>query len=140
MKNSKKLFLIFLSVLIVAFVSCKKDSGGSITTPTPTFKLSDIAVGKWTATVDNNNTLSITDAGKIDAKVGSTSLSFTIGTWDADKTKEFEKYIATHEGTSTKYTATFTFKSASSCDVSVKFGDGGSGDETFTKEATPTAK
>ena len=46
MKNSKKLFLIFLSVLIVAFVSCKKDSGGSITTPTPTFKLSSLE-GTW---------------------------------------------------------------------------------------------
>lgn len=137
MKNSKKLFLIFLSVLIVAFVSCKKDSGGSITTPTPTFKLSDIAVGKWTATVDNNNTLSITDAGKIDAKVGSTSVSFTIGTWDADKTKEFEKYIATHEGTSPKYTATFTFKSASSCDIAVSFADGSDGlNETFKKDTT----
>lgn len=137
MKNSKKLFLIFLSVLIVAFVSCKKDSGGSITTPTPTFKLSDIAVGTWTATVDNNNTLSITDAGKIDAKVGSTSVSFTIGTWDADKTKEFEKYIATHEGTSPKYTATLTFKSASSCDIAAAFADGSDGlNETFKKDTT----
>lgn len=58
MKNSKKLFLIFLSVLIVAFVSCKKDSGGSITTPTPTFKLSDIA-GTWKATKNTSNTLTI---------------------------------------------------------------------------------
>lgn len=100
------------------------------------FKLSDI-VGRWTATVDNNNTLSITDAGKIDAKVGSTSVSFTIGTWDADKTKEFEKYIATHEGTSPKYTATFTFKSASSCDIAVSFADGSDGlNETFKKDTT----
>lgn len=133
MKNSKKLFLIFLSVLIVAFVSCKK----AITTPTPTFKLSDIAVGTWTATVDNNNTLSINDTGKIDAKVGSTTLSFTIKSWDADKTKEFEKYIATHEGTSPKYTATLTFKSASSCDIAVAFADGSDGlNETFKKNTT----
>ena len=38
MKNSKKLFLIVLSVLAVAFISCK-DKG---TDPTP-FKVSDIA-------------------------------------------------------------------------------------------------
>lgn len=137
MKNSKKLFLIFLSVLTVAFVSCKKDSGGSITTPTPTFKLSDIAVGTWTATVDNSNTLSINDTGKIDAKVGSTTVSFTIKSWDTDKTKEFEKYIATHEGTSPKYTATLTFKSASSCDIEVAFSDGSDGlKETFKKNTT----
>ena len=41
MKNSKKLFLIVLSVLAVAFISCK-DKG---TDPTP-FKVSDIA-GNW---------------------------------------------------------------------------------------------
>ena len=41
MKNSKKLFLIVLSVLAVAFISCK-DKG---TDPTP-FKVSDIA-GSW---------------------------------------------------------------------------------------------
>lgn len=137
MKNSKKLFLIFLSVLIVAFVSCKKDSGGSITTPTPTFKLSDIAVGTWTATVDNKNTLSIKDTGEINAKVGSTTVSFTIGTWDADKTKEFDKYVTKHEGTSPKYTATLTFKSASSCDIAVVFADGSDGlNETFKKDTT----
>ena len=62
MKNSKKLFLIFLSVLIVAFISCKKDSGGSITTPTPTFKLSSL-VGKWKDA--NNYKFDISDAGKI---------------------------------------------------------------------------
>ena len=101
------------------------------------FKLSDIAVGTWTATVDNSNTLSINDTGKIDVKVGSTTVSFTIGTWDADKTKEFEKYIATHEGTSPKYTATLTFKSASSCDIEVAFSDGSDGlKETFKKNTT----
>ena len=41
MKNSKKLFLIVLSVLIVAFISCKDKA----TEPTP-FKVSDIA-GNW---------------------------------------------------------------------------------------------
>ena len=43
MKNSKKLFLIVLSVLVVAFVSCNK------VTAIPTFKVSDIA-GGWTGT------------------------------------------------------------------------------------------
>lgn len=83
MKNSKKLFLIFLSVLIVAFVSCKKDRGGSITTPTPTFKLSDIA-GNWTATKTTANKLTITD-GTIKAEINSTSITFTIKDWDNKK-------------------------------------------------------
>ena len=43
MKNSKKLFLIILSVLTVAFISCNK------VTAIPTFKVSDIA-GGWTGT------------------------------------------------------------------------------------------
>ena len=52
MKNSKKLFLIVLSVLTVAFISCNK------VTAIPTFKVSDIA-GGWTvmdaALVINND-------------------------------------------------------------------------------------
>ena len=43
MKNSKKLFLIILSVLTVGFISCNK------VTAIPTFKVSDIA-GGWTGT------------------------------------------------------------------------------------------
>lgn len=80
MKNSKKLFLIFLSVLIVAFISCKKDSGGSITTPTPTFKLSDIA-GTWKATKNTSNTLTINN-GTITTVINSTSITFKIKDWD----------------------------------------------------------
>ena len=142
MKNSKKLFLIFLSVLIVAFVSCKKDIGGSITTSTPTFKLSDIA-GKWTATKTKSNTLTVDGtAGTIKAEINSTSITFTIENWDTKKNEEVQKYTTSvsKKDSSPTYDATLTIKSASSCDVSVKFGDGGSGDETFTKEATPTAK
>lgn len=90
MKNSKKLFLIFLSVLTVAFVSCKKDSGGSITTPTPTFKLSDIS-GTWKPTVDNNNALSIKDAdGTITTTINSTVITFTTENWDTKKMKKFK--------------------------------------------------
>lgn len=94
MKNSKKLFLIFLSVLIVAFVSCKKDSGGSITTPTPTFKLSDIAVGTWTADGDTSkNTLEVNDAnGQIKIKVENVSGTINIDTWNTDKDKEVTVY------------------------------------------------
>ena len=55
MKNSKKLFLIVLSVLTIAFVSCNK------VTPIPTFKVSDIA-GGWTGyniafVIDNDGNL-----------------------------------------------------------------------------------
>ena len=55
MKNSKKLFLIILSVLTVAFISCNK------VTAIPTFKVSDIA-GGWTGTdvafvIDNDGNL-----------------------------------------------------------------------------------
>ena len=52
MKNSKKLFLIVLSVLTVAFISCNK------VTAIPTFKISDIAggwVGSEVAFVIYNN-------------------------------------------------------------------------------------
>ncbi|WP_161976211.1 hypothetical protein, partial [Brachyspira catarrhinii] len=53
--NSKKLFLIILSVLTVAFISCNK------VTAIPTFKVSDIA-GGWTGmdaalVIDNDGNL-----------------------------------------------------------------------------------
>lgn len=90
MKNSKKLFLIFLSVLIVAFVSCKKDSGGSITTPTPTFKLSDIS-GTWKPTKTKSNSLTVNDtAGTITTLINSTSITFTIENWIPKKMKKFK--------------------------------------------------
>lgn len=122
MKNSKKLFLIFLSVLTVAFVSCKKDSGGSIKTPTPTFKLSDIS-GTWKPTVDNNNALSIKDAdGTITTTINSTVITFTTENWDTKKNEEVQKYTLTTNKTEVpSYNASLTFKSASSCDLSVTF-------------------
>ncbi|WP_302366898.1 hypothetical protein [Brachyspira aalborgi] len=151
MKNSKKLFLIFLSVLIVAFVSCKKDSGGSITTPTPTFKPSSL-VGEWTATKNTaKNQLKIEEAsGKVTAKVDNTDISFTIDNWDTDKDKEVQEYTLTHkitkaESTSAEnWTITYTFKNSDSC-ASVYSKNTGeavdSGSDTFVKKAAAaTAK
>ena len=137
MKNSKKLFLIFLSVLIVVFISCKKDSGGSITTPTPTFKLSDIT-GRWTATKNTSNTLTINN-GTITTVINSTSITFSIKDWDNKKNEEVTIYTDTKEQTtSPSYKATLTFKSASSCDVTVTFGDKPTApvNETFKKDTT----
>ena len=140
MKNSKKLFLIFLSVLIVAFVSCKKDSGGSITTPT--FKLSDIS-GTWKPTVDNNNALSIKDAdGTITTTINSTVITFTTENWDTKKNEEVQKYTLTTNKTEVpSYNASLTFKSASSCDLSVTFKENNQVfNETFKKEPTAAIK
>lgn len=144
MKNSKKLFLIFLSVLIVAFVSCKKDSGGSITTPTPTFKLSDIS-GTWKPTKTKSNSLTVNDtAGTITTLINSTSITFTIENWDTKKNEEVQKYTtsASKKDSSPTYDATLTFKSASSCDVTITFGEKPNEpvNETFTKEPAATTK
>ncbi|WP_307971027.1 hypothetical protein [uncultured Brachyspira sp.] len=122
MKNSKKLFLIFLSVLIVAFVSCKKDSGGSITTPTPTFKLSSLE-GTWE-----------------EIRTDGQTVNFNIDSWD--NTKEVTQLTTTHKNTSgstgdTDFT--FIFENANSCKVEVK-GSKGTTSKNFTKQATATAK
>ena len=97
MKNSKKLFLIFLSVLIVAFVSCKKDSGGSITTPTPTFKLSSL-VGKWKDADNQKNAFEVSDLGVI-SQISINNVPATdtiqIANWDTDKDKETTKHTET---------------------------------------------
>lgn len=145
MKNSKKLFLIFLSVLIVAFVSCKKDSGGSITTPTPTFKLSSL-VGTWK---DGNNKFKVSDAGSIsEISINNVPATDTIqiANWDTDKDKEVRKHTETLTGQKSgnyTYDFQFTFTSGSNCIVTLK--EQGEGktptDYTLTKEeATPTAK
>lgn len=87
--------------------------------------------------------MSIKDAdGTITTTINSTVITFTTENWDTKKNEEVQKYTTSvsKKDTSPTYDATLTFKSASSCDVSVKFGDGGSGDETFTKEATVTTK
>lgn len=138
MKNSKKLFLIFLSVLIVAFVSCKKDSGGSITTPTPTFKLSSL-VGKWTE-ADKKTTFTISEKGQLSGSIDNSTINFTIDSWD--NTKEVPQLTATHKNSSqtTGDTVfTFIFENANSCKVSVK-GSAGTTSKSFTKEATAATK
>lgn len=116
MKNSKKLFLIFLSVLIVAFISCKKDSGGSITTPT--FKLSSL-VGTWEITGDEQNKFTIGEDGKTSGKAANQNFDFTITDWNKDK----EVSQLTETFTSTGVTSvefTFIFKNVESCTVTVK--------------------
>ena len=124
MKNSKKLFLIFLSVLIVAFVSCKKDSGGSITTPTPTFKPSSL-IGKWTFDgVDTaNNTLEVAE-NQIKVKVNGIEGTIDISTiWNDEKDKEVAVYQKSSEETDKgavgKATHTVKFTSATTCSASV---------------------
>lgn len=121
MKNSKKLFLIFLSVLIVAFVSCKKDSGGSITTSTPTFKLSSL-VGSWKDA--NNYKFDISDAGKINGiSINNVSgQEIQIADWDLNKDKEVTKYTETLTGQKSgnySYDFLFTFTSGSNCIVTL---------------------
>ena len=128
MKNSKKLFLIVLSVLVVAFVSCK-DKG---TDPAPTtFKVSSI-VGTWTSAVDSTSTFTVTDTGNITVTTSSGSPSLVITSWDADKDKEVTQYAVTLSGNigSQSVSFTFTFKSANSCDLSM---EGQAGVEPFTK-------
>lgn len=121
MKNSKKLFLIFLSVLIVAFVSCKKDSGGSITTPTPTFKLSSL-VGNWK---DGNNKFKVSDGGVIsDISINNVPATDTIqiANWDTDKDKEVPKHTENINNQSSgghTYDFLFTFTSGSNCIVTI---------------------
>ena len=80
MKNSKKLFLIVLSVLAVAFVSCKDNKS---TDPT-TFKVSDIA-GTWIGdgvsfTVDDNGKLTMTSPM-------STTYQIPEADWNSEKTE-----------------------------------------------------
>ena len=105
MKNSKKLFLIVLSVLMVAFVSCK-DKG---TAPT-TFKVSDIA-GSWSGegvafTIDNNGKVTITTA---DGMPIEKTFQIPEADWNSDKTE----YTLNGEYVGISG-ASITFKSATS--------------------------
>ena len=103
--NSKKLFLILLSDLMVAFISCK-DKG---TDPT-TFKVSDIA-RSWSGegvsfTIDNNRNGKVTMADGI-----SVDIPFQIPEtdWNSEKTEY------TIKGDDVGLTgASITFKSATS--------------------------
>ena len=124
MKNSKKLFLIVLSVLVVAFVSCK-DKG---TDPAPTtFKVSSI-VGTWTSTVNSANTFTVSDAGALNITAYEMTIAYTISDWASVKDSDVGEYKLTlTQGGSTFY---FTFKDASNCDLSM---EGQAGVEPFTK-------
>ena len=80
--NNKKIILIVLSVLMVAFISCK-DKGTA-----PTFKVSDIA-GSWSGdgvsfTIDNNGNVKMTMA-----EGESVDISFQIpeADWNSEKTE-----------------------------------------------------
>ena len=122
MKNSKKLFLIILSVLIVAFISCK-DKG---TDPT-TFTVSSI-VGTWTSTVNGNNTFTVNDAGSLSITAYGLTATWTIENWESVKNSEVGEYkISLTQSGSTFY---FTFKNGSNCDLSM---EGQEGVEPFTK-------
>ena len=79
MKNSKKLFLIVLSVLIVAFVSCNNKAYK----PT-TFKVSDIE-GTWSGdgvsfTIDNNRNCKMTTPNSIEFQIPEAD-------WNSEKTE-----------------------------------------------------
>ena len=79
MKNSKKLFLIVLSVLMVAFISCKDKA----TEPT-TFKVSSIA-GTWSGdgvdfTIDNNRNFKMTSPTQIEFQIPEAD-------WNSEKTE-----------------------------------------------------
>ena len=122
MKNSKKLFLIVLSVLTVAFISCK-DKG---TDPT-TFTVSSI-VGTWTSTVNGNNTFTVNDAGSLSITAYGLTATWTIENWESVKNSEVGEYkISLTQSGSTFY---FTFKNGSNCDLSM---EGQEGVEPFTK-------
>ena len=137
MKNSKKLFLIFLSVLIVAFVSCKKDSGGSITAP-ETFKLSSL-VGTWNRDeAGKNDKFTISENGELSGSIDSQNISSSVmDGWDS--TKEVTKFtVARNNGSSSaSIDFTFTFENANNCKVIMKVVSSGTETPlTFTKQPT----
>ena len=141
MKNSKKLFLIFLSVLIVAFVSCKKDSGGSITTPTPTFKPSSL-LGSWTfdgdASAAGNNTLKVED-NTITVRLNGVDATIdTSATWNDEKDKEVTVYQKSSEETDKgavgRATHTVKFTSATTCSASLTTEKSGNFNANFKKQ------
>ena len=95
--NSKKLFLIVLSVLAVAFISCK-DKG---TDPTP-FKVSDIA-GSWSG---EGVAFNISGSGNI-TMTAPAEVTYQIP--DADWNSEKTEYTVTVDSG-----ASITFTSATS--------------------------
>ncbi|WP_432632999.1 hypothetical protein, partial [Brachyspira sp.] len=103
MKNSKKLFLIVLSVLIVAFVSCKDKA----TEPT-TFKVSSIA-GTWSGT---DVSFTISDSGYLTMTSPiSTAFQIPEADWNSERTEYTIK--GDDIGVTELSGASITFKSAS---------------------------
>ena len=103
--NNKKIILIVLSVLVFAFISCKKG-----TDPT-TFKVSDIA-GSWSGegvsfTIDNNGNVKMTMADGI--SVDNISFQIPEADWNSEKTE----YTINGEDVGISG-ASITFKSAKS--------------------------
>lgn len=98
--NNKKIILIVLSVLMVAFISCK-DKGTD-----PTFKVSDIA-GSWSGdgvsfTIDNNGNVTMTAPFSVNFQIPETD-------WNSEKTE----YTIKGEEVGLSG-ASITFKSATS--------------------------
>ena len=94
--NSKKLFIIVLSILTVAFVSCSEKNETSSPSPTnpdtpKPFKASSI-VGTWRNVSDNNDTLIVSASGELTLKG---QKIYTISSWD---TKKEEEYLQFSEG------------------------------------------
>ena len=99
--NNKKIILIILSVLMVAFISCK-DKGST----NPTFKVSDIA-GNWSGdgvsfTIDNNRNVTMTAPFSVKFQIAETD-------WNSEKTEY--RINGEYVGVSG---ASITFKSATS--------------------------
>ena len=98
--NNKKIIFIVLSILMVAFISCK-DKGTD-----PTFKVSDIA-GNWSGdnvsfTIDNNRNVTMTTPFSVKFQISETD-------WNSEKTEY------TIKGDDVGLTgASITFKSATS--------------------------
>ena len=132
------------SPFISLVICCKKDSGGSITTPTPTFKLSSL-VGTWKDAA--NNTFKVGDTGKItDITINgqsATGKEIQINEWDKVKDNEVEKHTESLKQVSIgnhTFDFEFTFTSASSCVVSSTEDSQTTNTFTLKKEETPTAK
>ena len=133
MKNIKKDFIVILSILTVAFVSCKSNEKPE----EKTFIVSSI-VGTWTSVIDATYKFTVKDNGEITANFQITNpmpfggspipieANLEIDGWDADKDKEVKKYEKTSTGKATAktmpflsgdITCAFIFNSANSCSM-----------------------
>ena len=119
MKNSKKLFLIVLSVLAVAFISCKDNKS---TDPT-TFKVSSI-VGTWNGEMEGY-TFTISEAGIINY----VDYSGEITNWATDKDTEKTEYKVNAtlylggDTSAASILVNLTFTSSTSCTATITEGE-----------------